>query len=129
MTEGDDRRLRALFRDLHEESDPPAPPYAAVARAGRGARRARSGATLARLFAMALIAGVLLLVVRGLTTRAPGDDEAIRLASQMTRWEAPTDFLLETPGVEYLQTPPTFGAGAEALPGDSTDPTQEEAPR
>ena len=126
MTERDDRRLRAFFRDLHEAIDPPVPPYASLARPGRSAPPARFGATLARALTLALIAGALLLVVRGPATRAPDGDEAIRLASQLSHWWAPTDFLLETPGIEYLQSPPTFGAGTEALPGDPTDSTQEE---
>lgn len=127
MTERDDRRLRDFFRDLHEEIDPPVPPYASVARSGRSARPARFGASLARALSLALIAGVLLLAVHRLATRAPGGDEAIHLASQLSHWESPTDFLLETPGIEYLQSAPTFGAGTEALPGDPTDSTQEEA--
>ena len=127
MTEHDDRRLCAFFRDLHENIDMPVPPYALVARPGRGARSARFGATLARALTLALVAGVLLLVVRGHARRAPGGDEATLLASQLSHWKAPTDFLLETPGIEYLQSPPTFGAGTEALPGDPDDSTKKEA--
>ncbi len=127
MTERDDRRLCAFFRDLHEKIDLPVPPYASVAHPGRSARPARFSATLARVLILALVAGVLLLVVRGHATRAPGGDEATRLASQLSHWKAPTDFLLETPGIEYLQSPPTFGVGTEALPGDPNDSTQEEA--
>ncbi len=126
MTERDDRRLQAFFRDLHEEIDPPVPPYGSVIRPGRSAPPARAGAALALALGLALVAGVLLLVMRGRPTRAPGGDEAMRLASELSRWQAPTDFLLETPGIEFLQSPPRFGAGKEELPGDPKDLLQKE---
>jgi len=135
VTERDDQRLRELFREIHEEINPPAPPYASVIRPGRSARPARIapptrvGAALARAFGLVVVAGALFLVMRGTAVRPPGDVEAMRLASELSSWEAPTDFLLQTPGLEFLQSPPRFGAGREELPGDLSKPIQEEVLR
>jgi hypothetical protein len=136
VTERDDQKLRAFFREVHEQIDPPAPPYGSVIRPGRGASPvravatlARVGATLARTLGVLVVSGALLLVMRGWSMRDPGDDEAMRLASELGKWEAPTDFLLQTPGIELLQSPPQFGAGTDELPGDRPDLIPEEVSR
>ncbi len=36
-------------------------------------------------------------------------DQAVRSATSITEWKAPTDFLLETPGSELLRTVPQIG--------------------
>ncbi len=50
-----------------------------------------------------------------------GDDETLRLAVSLSRWQAPTDFLLRTPGAEFLESPPRLGAGTETISGDPAD--------
>jgi len=141
MTERDDQKLRAFFREIHEPIDPPAPPYASMIHPDRGALSARVapparvtsaapvGAALARAFGLVVVAGALLMVMREWSMRVPGDAEATRLAAEMSSWEAPTDFLLQTPGIEFFESSPRFGAGTEELPGDESSPTQEEVLR
>ena len=128
MSGHDDRRLRGFFRDLHEEMDREIPPYATLIRPARSPRSARLRVALAGAFVTVVVAGALLLVMHGRSARGP-DDGAMRLASQLDHWEAPTDFLLQTPGLEYLQSPPRFGMGEGQLPGDPQNVIQKEATR
>ena len=127
MTDPDRRRLSAFFRAWHEENDPPSPPYGAVARPDRPPRPAPRRAAFATMLAVVLAAALVVPLLRGRLTRAPDDDEALRFASDLGRWEAPTDFLLATPGSEWLQSSPRFGVGPETLPGDRPILNSEEA--
>jgi hypothetical protein len=45
----------------------------------------------------------------------------MRLAMALGEWEAPTDFLLRTPGLEFFQSPPRFGAGSGMMSGGRWD--------
>jgi hypothetical protein len=128
VTERDELKLRAFFREVHESIDPPAPPFGSVIRPRRGTSPARVAAALVRVLGVILVAGALLLVWRGRPARAPGGDEAMRLASELGAWEAPTDFLLQTPGIEWLRSAPRFGAGMEEPPGDPPGVRPEEVP-
>jgi len=115
-------RLRGLFRELHAD-DPPAPDYRSLAAAP--ARPARPVARVVWAAAAAVAAGAVLLALslreRPAPAPAPGEDEMLRLAASLSDWEAPTDFLLSTPGAEFLQSAPRLGTGAETLSGDPTD--------
>jgi hypothetical protein len=130
VSEGEDRRLREFFRALHDEAEPPVPSYGSLVRPGgtrvAPRRRRRPGTALAGTLGLVLAALVLLLAVRWRGPRAPGGDEAMRLASEIGAWRAPTDFLLRTPGVEFLQSAPRFGTALEGMAGDRTDLIQEE---
>jgi hypothetical protein len=126
MTQNDDVRLRAFFRELHEGPGTAVPDFASLA---RPVAPRRDGALIGRALALALAAGAVLLMVRAWPGRSPADDEALRLASALGRWEAPTDFLLKTPGVEFLRSSPRFGLATESMSGDSTDLLQEEVSR
>ena len=121
MSERD--RLRRAFRELHEADDPQAPDYRALTAAPARRVRPRAVAGAAWAMAVAAAAAVVILVLRAPTP--PGEDETLRLAASMTGWEAPTDFLLLTPGAEFLQSAPLLGTGTETLPGDATDLLQE----
>jgi hypothetical protein len=119
-------RLRGLFRELHAD-DPPAPDYRSLAAAPARPVRARRVARVAWAAAAAVAAGAILLAL-SLRQRpapapapAPAEDEMLRLAASLSDWEAPTDFLLSTPGAEFLQSAPRLGTGAETLSGDPTD--------
>lgn len=123
-------RLRKLFGDLHEADDPPAPHYrslipAADGRAGippvRTAPLPGALVALTRALALAVVAGVLLFALRGGSRQAASDDEALRLATSLGEWQAPTDFLLETPAAEFLWSAPRLGTGMDSVTGDHTD--------
>jgi len=115
-------RLRDLFRELHAD-DPPAPDYRSLSAAPARPVRARRAARVAWAAAAAVAAGAVLLALslRQRPTPAPAEDEMLRLAASVSDWEAPTDFLLSTPGAEFLQSAPRLGTGAETLSGDPTD--------
>ncbi|HKB08362.1 MAG TPA: hypothetical protein VKF61_08805, partial [Candidatus Polarisedimenticolia bacterium] len=116
------------FGDLHEADDPVAPHYRALIRAADGntvppVRTAPLPVplvTLTRALALAFAAGVLLLALRG-PRPTPSDDEAVRLATSLGDWQAPTDFLLQTPAAEFLTSAPRLGTGMESVAGDHTD--------
>ncbi|HET8946544.1 MAG TPA: hypothetical protein VFQ07_06145 [Candidatus Polarisedimenticolia bacterium] len=121
-------RLRGIFRELHDE-DFPAPAYQTLAAAGASAAPASTGrpvriivrAAWALGAAAAACAVVLALRDGALLRPAPGEEETLRLAASLTHWEAPTDFLLSTPGAEFLQSSPRLGSGTGTLSGDRTD--------
>ena len=124
-------RLRRLFRDLHEADDPPAPHYRPLIRAAddaagippvRTAPLPGALVALTRALALGVAAGVLLLALRGGGSRHTAtDDEALRLATSLGDWQAPTDFLLQTPAAEFLRSAPRLGTGTESVAGDHTD--------
>jgi hypothetical protein len=102
MTPGDgrdDADLRQAFSVLRREDAKSAPTFEAV-RARRAARRL---APLGGLLAAASVAAAIL----GIVVRRP--DPPPPMAS-MEQWIAPTDFLLDTPGREILQTVPRIGS-------------------
>lgn len=145
----EDARLRRVFHEMHD-ADMPAPAYespdaatdapAASASTARPVRKPAAGrpvrtpvfarAAWALAAAAAACAVVLALRDGGLlhpipgaptTPTALGADETIQLAASLTTWEAPTDFLLTTPGAEFLQSAPRLGTGTETLSGDHSD--------
>jgi len=87
---------------------------------GRSARPIRLAAGAAAILAVTM-AGLLLWNGRGTRTspRAAAEAEAT-----ITSWKAPTDFLLETPGIEILTTLPAIGP---APPFPSAEDTSNEA--
>ncbi len=128
MTDRDDRKLRAFFREAHERLDSPPPPFAGLIRpvSETGSAPARRAATaIAAAIALVVVAGVLLLVMRGRLSSVR-DDDALRLAADLGHWEAPTDFLLQTPGIEFFRETPRFGVSIDELSGVTTLPTPEE---
>jgi hypothetical protein len=122
--------LKKFFGDLHEADDPPAPPYRSLIRATdsqagippvRTAPLPGALVALTRGLALAVTVGALLLALRGGSRPTPGDDEALRLATSLGEWQAPTDFLLQTPAAEFLRSAPRLGTGTESVAGDHTD--------
>ena len=96
----DDADLRQAFAVLRREEARAAPAFEAV-RARRAPRRLTALGGL--LAAASVTAAILGIVVRR-------SDPPLPMAS-MEQWIAPTDFLLDTPGREILQTVPRFGGG------------------
>ena len=121
MNERDGRKLRTFFREIHERFDPPAPPFAGLIRSaseGRRPRPWRVGVAIAAAASFLVGAVSIALIMHGGFRSVPGDDDLLSLAAELSHWEAPTDFLLHTPGIEYLHASPSFGTSTEALPGD-----------
>jgi hypothetical protein len=137
----DDERLRAVFHEMHA-ADMPAPAYespdvatdapAASASTARPVRnpsfasaRTPAVARAAWAFAAAVAACAVVLALRD-GAPAPGEDETLQLVASLATWEAPTDFLLTTPGAAFLQSGPRLGAGTEMLSDDPGDLLQNE---
>lgn len=100
----EDERLRDLFRAADRAQRAGAPPFAGLLRRERPPRTYR----LALLAAAAslLLAGV---IIHSLRASRPAPSAPDSFFSSV-RWEGPTDFLLETPGKEILDTTPRIGA-------------------
>lgn len=118
----DDERLRDLFREADRAQRAGAPPFAGLLRVSR--QRPRRTYRLALLAAAAsiLLAG---LVMHSLRDGRPAASPPDSFYSSV-RWEGPTDFLLETPGKEILDTTPRFGAPA---PPEDGSPEPEKGTR
>ena len=128
MSEGSrDQELRALLRARREREEHPAPAFRKLWSAARARRNPRWRTRRLRyaLAAVALVAAVGAYAVTALRSSSPPDPALLQVASlsrQLDEWEAPLDFLLETPGIEILESAPQFGVDefSEAL--ERTEP-------
>ncbi len=108
-----DADLRRLFQEMRASDAAAAPAFSLAPRPVRRPLRRRA---LQLAGAAAVVAAVLLLA-RTETPPYPIDTTA-------TRWSAPTDFLLRTPGLEILTNVPPVGqrgASTPATPEDTRD--------
>ncbi|MBI3450148.1 MAG: hypothetical protein HY049_14690 [Acidobacteria bacterium] len=112
---GDDREIERAFSIARDEARRRAPKFSRMwGEAGRLAAGTRGtprwlplAVTTAAIVAVAA-AGLLFVTRRGGPPRAqPTEAEA-----DITSWRAPTDALLETPGIEILTTLPAIGRTA-----------------
>jgi hypothetical protein len=94
----DDADLRQAFDALRREDAKAAPAFEAV----RARVRPRSLIPLGGLLAAASVAAAIL----GFVVRRPDPRPPV---ASMEQWIAPTDFLLDTPGREIVQTVPRIG--------------------
>lgn len=130
--ESGDQELRALFREAHEQLDPPAPPLAGLLRPVTGPTpRYAPGyprwpsTAIASAVILLLVSAALWLVLK-VGPSADRHDEAFRLASELGDWEAPTDFLLQTPGIEFFEEAPRFGTPLNDSSDETNRPTGKE---
>lgn len=107
----DDRELRELFSRLKQEDRARVPSYRAPV--ARVAPRWRPVAQLAAAAAIVLIALVL-----GRPDRTPPTMARDLVDLGSATWEAPTDFLLITPGSELLRSVPVLGSPDDWTPID-----------
>jgi hypothetical protein len=122
----DEADLRAAFAGMRREDAAGAPAFeAVVTAASRGVAKRRRPwlvPTLTGTVAAAALAVAVTAVLRRPEPRIPA-------TRTIEEWIAPTDFLLETPGRELLETVPEIGAlpaiGAdEALPATASPGTK-----
>ncbi len=110
MTDDRDRALHELFGALRGEAAAGAPEFhdalTGVARRRERIRRARR--RMAGITAAVAATAVALVILAWPIT---GGKRIALVDLATTRWEAPTDFLLRTPGAELLRTVPTFTPG------------------
>jgi hypothetical protein len=99
----EDKDLRERFATLRREEETQAPDFV-VLTARRRRRPVRKFVIIAACVVAILAAALLLRPV----PRKPEQGAGGNIAS-ITKWKAPTDFLLETPGRELLRSVPTIG--------------------
>lgn len=112
--DGQDDDLRRAFAELRRADSEGAPAYEAVMARRRADQRRMS---LVPLLGTTLAAGVLLAsLVTGLAMRRTAAPSPAPLAIE--EWTAPTDFLLQTPGSDILDSVPRFGLRPSLLAQD-----------
>jgi hypothetical protein len=113
----DDGDLRARFTQLRRGEEMAAPEFAWPARDGLARdRRWQPGRLIAAAVCLIVIMGAAWWMRGGLYRRR---SEAGATVASIAGWKSPTDFLLETPGRDLLQSVPTIGQWsgfAEAKP-------------
>jgi hypothetical protein len=113
----DEADLRAAFAVVRSEDAAAAPSYEAVLAASRRIpqrRRPWLVPALTGTMAAAVVAVALVAVTRRPEPRLPSP-------VSIEEWTAPTDFLLETPGRELLETVPNIGKVPTVRPLDGAD--------
>lgn len=101
-----DQDLRERFAALRSEEAAEAPEFVLLGSGAVHSRPRRSG--YIRVTVAAGVVLIAVLIALRLTPRKP-EPNTTSVAS-LTEWKAPTDFLLETPGRELLETVPVIGA-------------------
>ncbi len=107
MSQANDRDLHDRFALLRQEDAGGAPPLAAVLAVARptGKTAPRPGRWAPVLALVALAVALFVVSVLG-----PNGQRQPLVDLATARWQGPTDFLLQVPGAEYLETVPTFTA-------------------
>ena len=117
-----DADLRAAFAALRSEEGVNAPSFEEVLGAAtRGAVRRRRPWLVPALTGTIAAAA---LVVAVMAVRHPPDPR-IPAGPGIEAWTAPTDFLLETPGRDLLETVPRIGELPARVVGESSDDGRE----
>jgi hypothetical protein len=122
----DDRTVRELFDDLRREEAGASPEFSKVWQAAAGRREAGRGPSRLRprrwILATACLA-VVAIVVSVAYHRSRQQDVPDWTLPSLSSWEAPTDFLLETPGYDLLRTipdltpePPGYARDTDSIP-------------
>lgn len=112
MTDDGERQLHEQFRALRHQAGAGAPEFRDVL-ASLKRRRERAGQLRGRVAGLAIAAAaafVLFAVLRS------GGKRAVLVDLAAARWEAPTDFLLRTPGAELLRAVPRLTSEGRLLP-------------
>jgi hypothetical protein len=113
-----DAELKARLKDAGQRTAEDAPPFAPMwsrALAHRRSRR-RRGLRL-RLSVAAALLVVSTLLVHSQVRERIAFKKAKVVAMEMSQWRAPLDFLLQTPGREWLEATPSLNL----LPGIESD--------
>ncbi len=127
MSQKDDQereRLEKFFRQVHQD---PAPPFEILL------SRPGEAKVLGWRWAGAVAAAVVMVVITLFVLELPSSDrptlgerEALALASSISTWEGPLDFLLETPAREIFEAP-TFLAPMPEIPSVSESNNKEKS--
>lgn len=128
--ENDHRTVRELFEGARQEESGASPEFSTVWRAAERRRRTTRSSRPSRrerwLLATATVALVTIVIAIAYYGSRPPVEPPWPFSS-LTSWEAPTDFLLETPGSDLLRTLPELtpelpGYAREADSNQETEP-------
>lgn len=108
-----DDELRGRFTVLRREEEQSVPVFASLWRSRTRAPLGKGSWLVASTCALIVLAAILLL-----RSERPNSKEVSMVS--ITEWKAPTDFLLETPGREILQTVPEIGRWQGYTPATPT---------
>jgi len=115
MTTDDDRDLRERFAALRREEEAGAPAIEGLVARARARTRGEALRIRRPVLVLATAAAVLL-VIALLDLHKPPRPFPV---PSITEWRSPTDFLLQTPGREVLESLPRFGEGL--IPPESNE--------
>lgn len=113
MTE-DERRLRVAFQRQREEEVRQTPPCGRSLQGPPGRRVPYGRAAGFRLPSLVAAGALVATVALALHLASDRGPQPVPEDFAVTTFRAPTDFLLLTPGREYLESLPSFGSGALA---------------
>ena len=117
----DRERLREFFRQAHADDRPPS--FSAVVESRRPVRRAalwRPAAALAAVLLAAIAVAWLMPSLSGPGAASLTEEEQLALARELSGWQGPLDFLLETPGREVLFAAPSLELDLLMIPLEVT---------
>lgn len=122
MSDSERRLLTSLLAEVHRRQRNRTPPFEDVwSRAVAESAAARAARPRKPRIRLAVAAAAVAVAVLGATIgwwidsrRSRELDRALAAAAAVGEWRAPLDFLLETPGREWLASTPRWGPGADA---------------
>jgi len=110
---GDDRDLKEYFAAVRREEEARVPAWRAPRSARQGGRLKLAGRLAAAVAGLATTIAAVVWLLPGVHVAREGADRAREQAGvSITSWKPATDFLLETPGRELLQSVPAIGDGS-----------------
>lgn len=104
----DDQKLRESFKALRREDAAQTPDFASLLRRKATPRRPRLILRFATPIAF-IVVGIVAVALIRFYSRPPAGNLSI------TQWRSPTDFLLQTPGHELLESVPRVGQWPDGL--------------
>lgn len=109
--EWEDEKIRQLFRELRQEDEQLAPPFSRHWEASRAGTRASFFSLTAAATATAalILLSVISLILLKPSLQPPAPPSPWESTSSILQWQAPTAFLLKTPGEELVRTVPEIG--------------------
>jgi hypothetical protein len=108
MNSPEERRLRTLFANLRAEDRSAAPPF------DRTVAAAAASSHRVSFLRVSLMAVPVLAIAALLAVRTHRSQDAV--PREIAGWSSPTAFLLETPGIQFLNQTPRLGVTLPALP-------------
>jgi hypothetical protein len=121
-----DERIRHLFHKVREQDERETPSFSRTWNVARSRQRQDVETPWALAFhiatALFIAIGVAAVLLMRPTTQR--DDLNLQVAAGISSWQSPTDFLLSTPGSQFIQSVPSIGNSLTQLGSVSSDQNQ-----